>query len=46
MAIAVQTTGWQHPSFHLDVAHGAAGGFSLEALQDLHLTAASGDPPR
>ena len=37
---------WQHPSFHLDVAPGAAGGFSLEALEDLHLTAAPGDPPR
>jgi uncharacterized protein len=35
---------WQHPSFHLDVAAGAAGGFSLEALEDLHFTAASGDP--
>ena len=34
---------WQHPSFHLDVAPGAAGGFSLEALEDLHFTAASGD---
>ena len=38
---------WRHPSFHLDVAAGAAGGFSLEALEDLHLTAAPGDqlPP-
>jgi uncharacterized protein len=35
---------WQHPSFHLDVDAGAAGGFSLEALEDLHLTAASGNP--
>ena len=34
---------WQHPSFHLDVAPGAAGGFSLEALEDLHFTAESGD---
>jgi uncharacterized protein (DUF779 family) len=34
---------WQHPSFHLDIAHGAAGGFSLEALEDLHLTAAPGN---
>ncbi len=33
---------WKHPSFHLDVASGAAGGFSLEALEDLHFTAASG----
>jgi uncharacterized protein (DUF779 family) len=37
---------WQHPSFHLDVAAGAAGGFSLEALEDLHLTATSRDPVR
>ena len=35
-----------HPSFHLDTAPGAAGGFSLEALEDLHLTAAPGDPLR
>ncbi len=34
---------WQHPSFDLDVAPGAAGGFSLEALEDLHFTATSGD---
>jgi uncharacterized protein len=34
---------WLHPSFHLDTAPGAAGGFSLEALEDLHFTAASGD---
>jgi uncharacterized protein (DUF779 family) len=34
---------WRQPSFHLDVAAGAAGGFSLEALDDLHFTAASGD---
>ena len=33
---------WQRPSFHLDVAPGAAGGFSLEALEDLHFTAGSG----
>ena len=38
-----QNRRWQHPSFHLDVAAGAAGGFSLEALEDLHFTAASGD---
>ena len=38
-----QNRRWQHPSFHLDVASGAAGGFSLEALEDLHFTAASGD---
>jgi uncharacterized protein (DUF779 family) len=35
---------WKQPSFHLDIAPGAAGGFSLEALEDLHFTAASGDP--
>ena len=29
---------WLHPSFRLDVAPGAAGGFSLEALEDLHFT--------
>ena len=40
-----QNRRWQHPSFHLDIAPGAAGGFSLEALDDLHLTATSGDPP-
>jgi uncharacterized protein (DUF779 family) len=38
-----QNRRWQRPSFHLDIAPGAAGGFSLEALEDLHLTAASGD---
>ena len=37
---------WQHPSFDLDVAPGAAGGFSLEALEELHFTAASPDPVR
>jgi uncharacterized protein (DUF779 family) len=31
---------WQRPSFLLDVAPGAAGGFSLEALEDVHFTAA------
>ena len=30
-------------SFHLDVAPGAAGGFSLDALDDPHFTAASDD---
>ena len=35
---------WLHPSFHLDTAPGAAGGFSLEALKDLHFTAVSGAP--
>jgi uncharacterized protein len=38
-----QNRRWLLPSFHLDVAPGAAGGFSLEALEDLHFTAASGD---
>jgi uncharacterized protein (DUF779 family) len=38
-----QNSRWLHPSFHLDVAVGAAGGFSLEALEDLHFTAASGE---
>jgi uncharacterized protein len=37
---------WQNPSFHLDVAPGTAGGFSLEALEDMHFTAVSGDPLR
>ncbi len=36
-----QNRRWHHPSFHLDVAAGAAGGFSLEALEDLHFTADS-----
>jgi uncharacterized protein len=35
---------WRHPSFHLDTAPGAAGGFSLEALEDVHFTAVSGAP--
>ena len=34
---------WLHPSFHLDAAPGAAGGFSLEALEDVHFTTAPGD---
>ena len=38
-----QNRRWSHPSFHLDVAPGAAGGFSLEALEDLHFTADPGD---
>jgi uncharacterized protein (DUF779 family) len=38
---ADQDRRWKRPSFHLDVAEGAAGGFSLEALEDLHFTAAS-----
>ena len=29
---------WNRPVFHLDVAAGEAGGFSLEALDDLHFT--------
>jgi uncharacterized protein (DUF779 family) len=40
-----QNRRWQHPNFHLDIAPGAAGGFSLEALEDLHLTAASAVDP-
>ena len=39
-----QNRRWLHPSFHLDTAPGAAGGFSLEALEDVHFTAASGAP--
>ncbi len=35
---------WLHPSFHLDTAPGAAGGFSLEALEEVHFTAVSGAP--
>ena len=38
-----QDSRWRHPSFHLDVAAGAAGGFSLEALEDLHFTTTSGE---
>jgi uncharacterized protein (DUF779 family) len=37
---------WQRPIFHLDVAPGAVGGFSLEALEELHFTATSPDPVR
>jgi uncharacterized protein (DUF779 family) len=40
-----QNRRWRNPDFRLAVAPGAAGGFSLEALEDLHFTAASGDPP-
>ena len=29
---------WQRPEFDLDVAPGEAGGFSLEALEQLHFT--------
>jgi uncharacterized protein len=36
-----QDARWQHPAFHVDVAAGPAGGFSLEALHDLHFTASS-----
>jgi uncharacterized protein (DUF779 family) len=39
-----QNRRWRNPGFHLAVASGAAGGFSLEALEDLHFTIASGDP--
>ena len=38
-----QNRRWQQPRFHFDVAPGAAGGFSLEALEELHFTAESGD---
>ena len=41
---AEQDRRWNHPRFVLDVAPGAASGFSLEGLEDLHLTAESGDP--
>ena len=40
-----QNRRWRKPGFHLAVAPGAAGGFSLEALEDMHFTAVSGDPP-
>ena len=40
-----QDSRWRHPSFHLDVAAGAAGGFSLEALEDLRFTAGPGALP-
>jgi len=33
---------WHRPAFTIDVAAGEAGGFSLEALDNLHFTAASG----
>ncbi len=39
-----QNRRWLHPSFHLDTAAGTAGGFSLEALEDVHFTAVSGAP--
>jgi uncharacterized protein (DUF779 family) len=32
---------WKQPNFHLGVASGAAGGFSLESLEDLHFTSES-----
>jgi uncharacterized protein (DUF779 family) len=35
-----QNRRWRNPGFHLAVAPGAAGGFSLEALEDVHFTAA------
>ena len=38
-----QNRRWLLPSFRLDVAPGGAGGFSLEALEDLHFTAAPDD---
>ena len=40
-----QDSRWRHPSFRLDVAAGAAGGFSLEALEDLRFTAGPGALP-
>ena len=33
-----QNRRWKNPGFRLAVAPGAAGGFSLEALEDLHFT--------
>jgi uncharacterized protein len=38
---AAQDARWGHPEFRLDVAPGPAGGFSLDALEDEHLTLAS-----
>jgi uncharacterized protein (DUF779 family) len=35
---ADQDRRWARPVFRLDVAPGAAGGFSLDALGDVHLT--------
>jgi uncharacterized protein (DUF779 family) len=32
---------WRRPVFHLDVAPGEAGGFSLEALERMHFTAST-----
>jgi uncharacterized protein (DUF779 family) len=45
---ADQDRRWNRPSFHVDVAAGEAGGFSLEALENLHFTAdsAPGAPGR
>lgn len=37
---ADQDARWGRPSFRLDVAPGAAGGFSLDGLEDEHLTIA------
>jgi uncharacterized protein (DUF779 family) len=42
---ADQDRRWRHPSFRIDVDSGAAGGFSLEGLNDLRFTASSGPPP-
>ena len=39
-----QNRRWRNPGFHLAVAPGAAGGFSLEALEDLHFTTAPFHP--
>ena len=35
---ADQDRRWRRPAFHLDVAAGEAGGFSLEALDGVHFT--------
>jgi uncharacterized protein len=43
---AEQDRRWQHPTFHVDVAAGEAGGFSLEALEHVHLTLESGSSAR
>ena len=41
-----QDARWQGPTFHLDVAPGEAGGFSLEALEHVRFTLASARAPR
>jgi uncharacterized protein len=42
---ADQDERWRRPAFRLEVAPGAAGGFSLEALEDLRFVLATPDPP-